>query len=106
MKIISVLVLLTISTSITAKEIYNCDFMGPNFILSFEENDSITLGNSFKTYNCERGYVNLPGTVVELDVLNCISKNEKASFYFARLNEDIILSKNLVLSKDIKCTRM
>ena len=106
MKIISVLILLTISTSLTAKEIYNCDFVGPNFILSIEDNDSITLENRFKTYHCERGYVNLPGTVVELDVLNCLSKNEKTTFYFARINEEIILSRDLVLSKDIRCKRI
>ena len=105
MKIISALVLLTISIAVSAKEIYNCDFVGPNFILSIDENDSITLGNSFKTYDCERGYVNLPGTVVELDVLNCRSKKEKTTFYFAQINDDIILSRDLVLSKDIKCKR-
>lgn len=98
-----------ILTSLTAaaSESYECDFRGPNYLLTIENSKEITLKNNFKSFHCEKGFTHLPGTEVELALLNCSSNSEKISFYFAALSDDeIILSKNLVFSRDISCKKI
>lgn len=97
------------SLSAWASESYECEFRGPNYLLTIENGKEITLKNNFKSYHCEKGFTHLPGTEVELTLLNCSnnSTSEKISFYFAVLSDDeIILSKNLVLSRDISCKKI
>lgn len=106
MKYLSALFLCALSVTASANETFECDFTGPNYILSFENNGSITLSNSFKTYECSKGFVNLPGTEAELSVLNCGSGSGKQVFYANENgNGDIVLSKGLVFSKDIICKK-
>jgi hypothetical protein len=106
MKIIAITIFSLLSFSSFANSSFECEFVGPNYILTIEENDEITLGNSFKTYKCTRDFVNFPGTEIELKVLNCKSKNEVRIFYYAEKdNGDVILSKDLGVTKDVNCQK-
>lgn len=107
MKIFLAALLLVISLPTFANESFDCDFWGPNLILSIDQNDNITLKNSFKAYSCQKGFVNFPGTEVELRVLNCSSKTDKAVYYYAESAEgNILLSKNLGITKDVVCKKL
>lgn len=107
MKILLALILTSLSLTVAANENFECEFVGPNYNLSIQDSGAITLSNSFKTYECKKGYVNLPGTEATLSVLNCSSKNEKISFYANENSDgDIILSKGLVFSRDILCKKI
>jgi hypothetical protein len=103
MKFLCAFVLIVTCFSVSAKESYECDFFGPNYFLNIDDNQAITLSNNFSTYQCEKGFVNLPGTELELNTINCTSQHDKVTLYFTKYNDDIILSKNLVFSKDITC---
>jgi hypothetical protein len=98
---------LTISTTAFASEVYNCEFTGPNYLLTFHDNSSITLSNQFKSYTCQKSYENFPGTELEMTTLVCKSGSDQQQFYFTVMNEDqIILSKGFVFSKDITCSKI
>lgn len=106
MKLLLALVLGVMSFTVMASEDYECEFAGPNYILSFHQNDTITLSNNLKNYKCKKGRVNLPGTEAELSVLNCLSKNEKVMFYINENAEgDIVLGRDFIFSKDILCKK-
>ena len=106
MKFLLAIILSTMSLTVLANENYECEFFGPNYNLSISENGGITLSNSFNTYTCKKGYVNLPGTEVELSVLNCGSGNGSEMFYAHENSDgDIVLSRGLIFSKDILCKK-
>lgn len=106
MKTFIALFLILFSSVVMSEEVYECDFSGPNYLLTFHNNDSITLSNNFKVYNCFKGYENFPGTQVDLTVLDCTSNRDHQRFYFAVMSENqIILSKGFVFSKDISCLK-
>jgi hypothetical protein len=106
MKILLSLVLSVMSLTVLANESYECDFTGPNYILTFQDNGSITLSNNFKNFECKKGYVNLPGTEAQLSVLNCQSGSSKEMFYAnENANGDIVLARDLIFSKDIICKK-
>lgn len=106
MKFLIASFLIFVSFTASSSESYECDFFGPNYTLSIDDNQVITLKNNFKTYLCEKGRVNFPGTELELNVFNCTSKNEKKTFFYAILSEnEIILSKDLGITKDISCLK-
>lgn len=95
------------SFSSFAASVYECEFFGPNYFLTLNDDSSITLQNNFKSFSCVKGVTNFPGTELDLKVLNCSSGSDKISFYYADyLENQIILSKNLVLSKDIVCRKL
>lgn len=107
MKFLFAMFLVSASLTAVANENFECEFLGPNYYLSFQDNGSITLSNAFKTFECKKGVVNFPGTVVELSVLNCANSFEKVTYYAAENGHgDIVLSKGLVLSKDILCHKI
>lgn len=107
MKILVALIAATFTLSVYANENYECEFIGPNYNLNIQEDGSITLSNKFKSYECKKGYVNLPGTEAILSKIFCISQSGSVS-YFANENADgnIVLSKELLFSRDILCKRI
>jgi hypothetical protein len=105
MKFLLTVLFIATSFNLFAASTYECEFLGPNYFLTIDDNEVITLKNNFKSYNCEKGFVNFPGTELELRVLNCANRNEKVTYYFAEMNDDIILSKSLGTSKDITCKK-
>lgn len=106
MKFLLAVILSAMSLTVVANDVYECEFAGPNYDLSFQDNGVITLSNNLKTYECKKGHVNLPGTEAELSVLNCVSSNGKVMFY-ANENADgnIVLGRDLIFSKDILCKK-
>ena len=93
--------------SFASSENFECEFVGPNYNLAIHDNGAIILSNSFKSYECKKGYVNLPGTEAQLSVLNCSGQNRKISFFANENAEgDIILSKGILFSKDIVCKKL
>lgn len=107
MKSLAFLALLTLSFATQAASVYECEFTGPNYLLTINDDQSITLENNFKSYSCSKGTTNFPGTVLELKVLNCSSGRQQISFFYADyLENTIFLSKNLALSKDIVCKKL
>ncbi len=97
---------LSISTLTFANEVYDCEFTGPNYLLTFHENSSITLTNKFKSYTCHKSYENFPETELEMTTLVCKSGSDQQQFYFTVMSEEqIILSKGFVFSKDITCSK-
>lgn len=106
MKFLLAVVLSAMSLTVVANEVYECEFAGPNYKLSFQDNGQITLSNNFKSYECKKGYVNLPGTEAQLSVLNCVSSNEKVMFYAnENADGDIVLDRDLLFSKDVLCKK-
>ena len=106
MKFLFAIVLSAMSLTVLANDNYECEFFGPNYNLSISENGAITLSNDFSTYSCKKGFVNLPGTEAELSVLNCGSGNGSVMYYaYEKGDGDIVLSRGLVLSKDILCKK-
>lgn len=107
MKFLIALVAATFTLSVYANENYECEFLGPNYNLNIQEDGSITLSNKFKSYECKKGYVNLPGTEAILSKIFCVSQNDSVS-YFANENADgnIVLSKELLFSRDILCKKI
>jgi len=106
MKFLLALVLSAMSLTVLANENYECDFVGPNYDLVIKEDGAITLSNYLNSYQCSKGYVNLPGTEAELSVLNCGSGNGSVMFYAnENADGDIVLSKGLVFSKNILCKK-
>ncbi len=98
------LAVLFLSNSLTmASAVYHCEFLGPNFDLTFHDDDSITLSNKTKKFQCEFGTENFPGTEVELTKLNCQSGAQKRSFYYSEMNSKIYLSTGFVRSNDVEC---
>lgn len=107
MKLLLVLILSMPCMAFAASENFECEFVGPNYNLSIQANGVITLSNNFKSYECKKGYVNLPGTEAQLSVLNCSGQNRKISFFANENAEgDIILSEGLLFSKDIVCKKL
>lgn len=86
-----------------ANSVYQCEFLGPNYDLTFFDDGQITLANSSKKFQCEFGTENFPGTEVELAKLNCQSGNQERSFYYSEINTKIYLSTGFVLSSDVEC---
>jgi hypothetical protein len=106
MKFLLTLVLSVMSLTVFASQTFDCDFIGPNYKLSFQKNGSITLANKFKIFECKKGYVYFPGTEIELSVLNCLSGREKVMFYAnENADGDIILGRDIIFSKDILCNK-
>lgn len=106
MKFLLALVLSAMSLTVVANESYDCDFFGPNYILTIQENGSITLSNNLNTTTCQKGFVNLPGTEAELSVLNCGSGSGKTTYYtYENSDGDIVLSRGLVFSNDVLCKK-
>ena len=106
MKFVITLVFFTASFAISAKEIYECDFFGPNLFLTFYDNQDITLQNKMMYFQCKNGTVNYPGTEIELDVINCTSKNNQVTYFIVENNGNIILSGGLGVTKDIICKKL
>lgn len=106
MKFLLVLIAATFTLSTYANENYECEFFGPNYNLNIQEDGSMTLSNKFKSYECKKGYVNLPGTEAILSKIFCVSKTDSVS-YFANENADgnIVLAKDLIFSRDILCKK-
>ncbi|MBY0414158.1 MAG: hypothetical protein K2Q18_08330 [Bdellovibrionales bacterium] len=99
--------LLIASSQIFASEKFDCDFAGPNYLLSIEENGSITLQNSFKSFACTKGTTSLPGTEVDLNIFNCVAKNDKVIYFYGYDGSgDLFLSKSFISSNDIHCKRL
>lgn len=106
MKFLLAVILSAMSLTVVANEVYECEFPGPNYDLSFQDSGLITLSNNFKSYKCKKGYVNLPGTEAQLSVLNCVSSNEKVMFYAnENAKGDIILGRDFIFSKDVLCKK-
>ncbi len=89
-----------------ATEVYNCDFFGPDYKLVIDDEGQISLENSLTKFECSKYYEPFPGTEVDLTKILCQSGSKKMSFYYTQYSEnEIILSKNLVFSKDISCKK-
>lgn len=102
--ILVTLSLLTFNTF--ANEVYKCDFTGPDYVLTFHDNEMITLQNSFKSYNCEKGFENFPGTEIDLHTLLCGPTKGGLKFYITQYSDnEIILSRNVIFAKDISCKK-
>lgn len=106
MKTILFSAFIILSTQAFSREVYRCQTFGPDMFLTFHDENTITLHNSIKNFNCLRGYENFPGTEVDLNILTCSRKSEKLKFYFTQYDsEEIILSRNIIFSKDISCLK-
>lgn len=98
--------MLAFSFNLMANEIYKCDFFGPNYDLIIDEEGNISLQNNSIRYECSKYFEPFPGTEVDLTKIQCKSGSKKLDFYFTQYSEnEIILSKNLVLSRDISCKK-
>lgn len=109
MKILLALFLIISSSTLIAKENYECEVFGPNYKLTINDNGEITLANSFKSYTCQKGRESLPlpGADIELNVLKCKSRSSEVDFYYATDdNGNIILSRNIGTSQDILCSKL
>lgn len=95
--------LFLLSSMTLAGSVYHCEFLGPNYDLTFFDDGQITLANNAKKFQCEFGTENFPGTEVELTKLNCQSGTQKRSYYFSEINTKIYLSTGFVLSNDVEC---
>jgi hypothetical protein len=106
MKLAVLLFMLVASSFASANEVYNCEVAGPNLLLTFENDSTINLKNNFKNYDCEIHYTTFPGTEIEMKMLVCSNQFSKLDFYLTQYSEtQIILSRNVVFSKDISCTK-
>jgi hypothetical protein len=86
---------------------YECEFTGFNYILTVNNDSEITLSNQFRTYNCEKGVTSFPGTEIDMTVINCKSKNDEVTYYYTEYSDnEIILSRNIVLAKNISCLKI
>jgi hypothetical protein len=107
MKLLATLILLTLGSNVKAVEIFDCDFLGPNYILTLHDDNHVTLENSFRKFICQKGTVKYPGTDLDLNVINCESTNKKTTYYLYRANEEeILLTKEFILTKDIFCKKI
>lgn len=106
MKHLMLVCLLFGSVQAFADEVYECNFTGPNYFLTFHDDESITLKNSYKAYDCLKGYEDFPGSEMGLSVFNCQNKKEKVRFYYGIIDDTIYLSKSLIGSKNIACKKM
>lgn len=107
MKTLFLMLLLTLSFAGQAATQFECEFTGPNYILTLNDDDSVTLANNFKSYTCRKGTTPLPGTDLDLKVLNCSAGRQSVVFFYADyLADTIFLSKNLGITKDIACNRL
>lgn len=105
MKKLTLLLSLMLSLSAFAERKYVCDFKGPNAVLTIQEDNHITLEAQMRIYECQFGTTTFPGTEVDMKVINCQSENTHVMYYYTELNGDVILSRGLVWSKDVRCRR-
>lgn len=97
---------LLLSASAFSSEVYHCNTSGPDYLLTFHDDQSITLDNSIKKFICLRGYENFPGTELDLNVLNCARHLERVKYYITQYSDtEIILSKNFISSQNISCLK-
>lgn len=107
MKILAALIAITFTFTVYASDNYDCEFIGPNYNLNIQDNGAMTLSNKFKSYECKKGYVNLPGTEAILLKIFCVSPNSSVSYYaYENTDGDIVLSKELLFSRDILCKKI
>lgn len=107
MKFLALAAFMAISFATHAASVYECEFTGPNYLLTVNDDNSVTLQNIFNKYDCTKGTTNFPGTELDLKVLNCSSGRQQVSFYYADYSENkIFLSRNFALSKDIECNKL
>lgn len=105
MKFLFLFLVLASSQAFT-KETYECDFIGLNSQLIFEDDQTIHLSGPFKSYTCEKSYVYFPGTELEMPTLQCQNTHDKIEYYFTQMDEEtIILSGNIVFSRDTVCKK-
>ena len=103
---LTLIALALLTFNVFASEVYNCDFSGPDYVLTFHNNDAITLQSSIKSYDCQRGFETFPGTEFDLNTLECTSKKGNLKFYITQYSEnEIILSRNVVFAKDVSCKK-
>lgn len=106
MKALFLITLIFLSNQAFSSEVYRCQNLGLDMFLTFHNENTITLHNSMKSFNCLRGYENFPGTEIDLNILNCSRKSEKLKFYITQYDStEIILSRNIIFSKDISCLK-
>ena len=106
MKAILFSALIILSTQAFSSEVYRCQTFGLDMLLTFHDENTITLHNSIKNFNCLKEYENFPGREVHLNILNCSRKSEILKFYITQYDStEIILSRNIIFSKDILCLK-
>ena len=103
----ALLSLLSFSLSAFGAENYNCNFGGSHFFLRMHDDQTITLENKFQKFPCVKGLDTFPGTEIEMTTLICDGKFKKVTYYMTQYDEQtIILSQNIIFSKDVTCKKI
>lgn len=88
-------------------EAYDCNFGGSHFFLKMSDDNQITLENKFQKFHCEIGYTNFPGTEIEMRTLECEGKFHPVTYIMTQYDDQtIILSRNIIFSKDVTCKKI
>lgn len=107
MKFLMITLLAMTSASAFSAESYDCNFGGSHFQLKMNDDQTISLENKFQKFACEKGSTNFPGTEIEMTTLICAGKYKKVTYYMTQYDEStIILSPDVVLSKDVTCKKL
>ena len=104
MKFLAVALFTMISTNAFSAETYDCNFGGSHFSLKFLDEQTISLENKFQKFPCVKGYTTFPGTELQMTTLTCAGKFKKTTYFMSQYDEEtIILSPNVIFSKDVTC---
>lgn len=107
MKFLLIAFLTITSANAFSAETYDCNFGGSHFLLKFFDNQTISLENKFQKFACEKKYTTFPGTEVEMTNLVCAGKFKKTTYFMSQYDEEtIILSANVIFSKDVICKKI
>lgn len=107
MKFVFLTLSLVASVSAFSAESFSCNFGGSRFLLKMHDDKTITLENKFQKFPCVIEYTTFPGTEIELTNLVCAGRFKKTTYGMSYYDADtIILSPNVIFSKDVTCKRM
>lgn len=107
MRLLLLLTCLMVSANAFSAETYNCNFGGSRFLLKMHDDSTITLENKFQKFPCEKEYTTFPGTEVEMINLVCAGKFKKTTYSMSYYDEEtIILSPQVIFSKDVTCKKV
>lgn len=107
MKKIGILLLFILLSFAEANEVYQCKSGSVNMKLSLNDNSTITLNTKLMNYKCVMSETNFPGTEIPLNQLICHGQFKNKNYYFTRMSEEeIILSPDWILQKNIKCFKI
>lgn len=107
MKFVMIIFLAMTSNAAFSAETYDCNFGGSHFLLKMHDDQTISLENKFQKFACEKGSANFPGTEIEMTTLVCAGRYKKVTYFMNQYDEKtIILSPDIVFSKDVTCKKI